>query len=207
MAIKRGTGRQALIDATVEVLRRGDEVQVKEVAAAVGVSHTLIYRHFPTGGKDELVAEAYAEIFRGLAHEDQAMLFALLDRGSLSRDECRRFFASILHPNRDGMRWSRLEVLSHSRTNPFVAQRIDAAREELVRTFAERLRIVNPHLTATKALAISMIAQAVPLGLAAITGDGLSKRQRLELIDVWTDAFMGMIEIDSSANGGGSSIP
>ena len=190
MTVKRGTGRLALIGATADVLRVGGEVQVKEIAATAGVSHTLVYRHFPVGGKDELVAEAYAHLFRGLAESDIEDLFDILETSGLDRDRIRDFVLIILSP-----RWSRLEALAQTRTNPYVAARIEDARRDLIGTFAKRLRRVEPAMTEQSATAFSVIAQALPLGITAIGGLAMPKALREEVAGMWADTLVNLLAL------------
>lgn len=197
--IKRGTGRQGLIEATADVLRRGDEVQITEVAASVGVSHTLVYRHFPQGGKDEMVAEAYAYLFAGLASSDIDELFTALASArprtpASLRQVISGFVLEVLNPARAQTRWARLEALAQARTNPYVAERIAAARVGLVRTFADRLLDFEPALGEEDALALSLLSQAMPLGLTAIAGPALPPRQRRTVASMWADAVVHVLE-------------
>lgn len=185
VTVKRGSGKAALIEATADVLRAGQEVQVKDVAAAAGVSHTLIYRHFPTGGKEELIAEAYAYLFRGLAEQDIEDLFAILEVSGVDRDAIQGFIVTLLNPRRGDIRWLRLEALAQSRTNPYIAERIEEARRALVQVFADRLRKLEPRLSRESASAFSILAQALPLGVTAIGGSGLSKSMREAVARMW----------------------
>lgn len=199
MTVKRGTGRTALIEATADVLRAGEEVQVKDIAAVAGVSHTLIYRHFPIGGKEELIAEAYAYIFRGLAEQDIEDLFTILEASGVDRDVIRNFIVTLLNPRRGDVRWLRLEALAQSRTNPYVAERIEQARRALVQDFADRLRRLEPRLSPESASAFSILAQALPLGVTAIGGAGLSKSLRETVAGMWAGMLVDALEAASKS--------
>lgn len=199
MTVKRGTGRTALIEATAAVLRAGEEVQVKDIAAVAGVSHTLIYRHFPIGGKEELIAEAYAFIFRGLAEQDIEDLFTILEASGVDRDVIRNFIVTLLNPRRGDVRWLRLEALAQSRTNPYVAERIEQARRALVQDFADRLRRLEPRLSPESASAFSILAQALPLGVTAIGGAGLSKSLRETVAGMWAGMLVDALEAASKS--------
>ena len=199
MTVKRGTGRTALIEATADVLRAGEEVQVKDIAAVAGVSHTLIYRHFPIGGKEELIAEAYAYIFRGLAEQDIEDLFTILEASGVDRDVIRNFIVTLLNPRRGDVRWLRLEALAQSRTNPYVAERIEQARRALVQEFADRLRRLEPRLSPESASAFSSLAQALPLGVTAIGGAGLSKSLRETVAGMWAGMLVDALEAASKS--------
>jgi AcrR family transcriptional regulator len=193
MAIKRGSGRQALIEATADLLRAGGDVQVADVAARVGVSHTLIYRHFPEGGKEELLGEAYAEVFRGLASQDMADLMAVVKRDGPSRDAIRSFARRLLSSTRDERRWARLEALAQVRTNPYAERRIDEVRQQLLAESSVSLLEINPSWTRDYAEALAISLMAIPLGLTAIGGTHLSRARREILAEQSTDAVIALL--------------
>lgn len=193
MSIKRGTGRQALIDATADLLRAGDDVQVADVAGRVGVSHTLIYRHFPEGGKEELLGEAYAEIFRGVASQDMADLIAVVTRDGLSHEALCSVARKILSPTRDQRRWARLEALAQVRTNPYAARRIDEARQQLLAESARSLREIDPSWSKDYAEALAVSLMALPLGITAIGGTELSRARRDMLADQSAHAVIALL--------------
>jgi AcrR family transcriptional regulator len=193
MAIKRGDGRQALIEESASVLSRGADVQIKEVAASVGVSHTLVYRHFPEGGKDEMVAEAYAHLFKGLAQSDFDRLFTALGDPGSARDSIRDLILAVLSPRRADVRWARLEALAQTRVNPYAAERIEGARQSLIQGFANRLREIEPGIDPDAAVGLSLIAQALPLGITAIGGPGLTRQQRESVAGMWADAMVFLL--------------
>jgi AcrR family transcriptional regulator len=194
VAIKRGNGRQALIEATAAVLSRGEDVQIKEIAATVGVSHTLVYRHFPEGGKDEMVAEAYAQLFRGVAQSDFDRLFTALTAPGSTRDRIRDLVLAVLSPRRANVRWARLEALVQTRVNPYVAERIEGARQALIEGFADRLREIEPGLPPDTAVGLSLLSQSLPLGITAIGGPGLTRRQRETVAELWADAMVYLFD-------------
>lgn len=188
--VKRGTGRDALVSATAEVLLAGGDVQIKEIASTAGVSHTLIYRHFPDGGKEEMVAEAYAEIFRGLAKEDIDRVVDVIAGGIDVQAGLRRVARSIFDPRRGSRRAARLEALSQTRINAYAEARIDAIRKELVQHAADRIVALDVGVDPQRARTISMITQAVPLGITALTGRTLQKADREAVADLWADTIL-----------------
>lgn len=191
--VKRGTGREALVAATVDVLMAGGDVQIKDIAATAGVSHTLIYRHFPEGGKDELVAEAYAEIFRGLAKEDVDRVVDVIAAGVNVQAELRKVARAVFDPRRGSRRAARLEALSQVRLNPYVEARIDAMRRELIQHAADRIVALGMGVAPGRARTISLITQAVPLGITALAGSDLSKADREAVGDLWADTILAWI--------------
>jgi AcrR family transcriptional regulator len=180
----------ALIEATAEVLRAGGEVQIKEVAATAGVSHTLVYRHFPDGGKDEMIAEAHSHLFRGLAETDIAELLEILETNGADRTAIHSFALRVLSPRRTATRWSRLEALAQARTNAYISDRIEEVRSGLIRSFADRLMVLQPNLPKDAATALSIVTQALPLGITAISGADMTKRVREVVAGMWTDLFI-----------------
>ena len=191
--IKRGTGRQALIEATADVLRAGGDVQVKEVARAAGVSHTLIYRHFPDGGREELIGESYGHLFRGLALADADQLLQALADPANRRARMRALGLAILDPSRSKVRASRLEALAQTRVNPYTERHIESARKEMIERLASGLVAIFPHIDPQRARSISMLILAIPLGLAAVTGTRMAKADREGVVDEWVDAVMTWI--------------
>jgi len=201
MAIKRGTGRQALIEATADLLRTGGDVQVADVAGRVGVSHTLIYRHFPDGGKEELLGEAYAEVFRGLASQDMADLIAVVKREGMSRDAIHGFARRLLSSTRDERRWARLEALAQVRTNSYAERRIDETRQQLLAESSVSLREINPEWSKDYAEALAISLMAIPLGITAMGGTHLSRGRRDMLAEQWADAVIALLtseEVDGT---------
>jgi len=173
---------------------RGDAVQLTEIATSVGVSHTLVYRHFPDGGKDELLGEAYARLFIGLAEGDIEALFDILadPRGRQAR--VRDLILEVLEPRRRDHRWARLEALAQVRGNPFAASRIEAARATMVESFAVRLMRIEPWLSVVDARAIAVLAQAMPIGVTAFAGLRPGEQERAALAELWSVALVGLLE-------------
>ncbi len=193
MTIKRGTGRQALIEATAKVLREGREVQVSEIAAEAGVSHTLVYRHFPEGGREELIAEAHAHLFRGLARDDTDELFDLLDSQGPDPDALHGYAVRLLTPRRREARSGRLLALSQALANDLVAERVEEARQELIGEFARRLRMYDSRWTEEEAQAAALYLLAIPLGLSAIGGRDLGSVKRDEVARHMVSTLLAML--------------
>lgn len=193
MAIKRGTGRQALIEATAQVLREGREVQVSEIAAEAGVSHTLVYRHFPDGGREELIAEAYAHLFRGLARDDTDELFDILDRQGPDSDALHAYAVRLLSPRRRDARSGRLLALAQALANEAIADRVEEARQELVEEFARRLRMYDSRWADEEARAAALYLLAIPLGLSAIGGRDLGAVKRDEVARHMVSTLLAML--------------
>lgn len=91
--------RQALIDATIESLKRHghDGLSVRAISAQAGVSIGLINHHFPR--KEQLVAESYRELNRRLG---DALTAALAGAQGSARERLHAYFvATFSRPNLD----------------------------------------------------------------------------------------------------------
>lgn len=91
--------RQALVDATIESLKRhGHEgLSVRRIAAEAGVSIGLINHHFPN--KDALIAASYRQFSRRLTEGFQA---AVMRAPTAPRARLRAFFETVFsRPNLD----------------------------------------------------------------------------------------------------------
>ena len=193
VTIARGTGRQALIEATAEVLRTGGDVQVSQIATDLGISHTLVYRHFPDGGREQLVAEAYAHLFRGFASADVEEFFRIISLGSIDTAELVALGERILGPRRKDVRAARLLALSASLANDQVAEYVERARRELVDDFIERLRAHDAGWSDEGATALAVLTLGIPLGIAAVGGRDLGRGERTALARMWADAILAAL--------------
>jgi AcrR family transcriptional regulator len=194
IAVRRGDGRAALIEAAAESLRSGELVQVKVVAARAGVSHTLIYRHFPDGGKEQLIAEAYGELFMGLMLEDAAAFVEVVTTHGLDVAALREYALMVLSPRREEVRRLRFEALAQAHVNPYLAERIEAVRRELVRVIVGAFSDAGFPLPRERATAIAVLEQGIPLGVSAIGGPTLPRRVREDIADVWAESLVRLLE-------------
>ena len=99
--------QQIIAGATEFFARRGLEAQMRELAAELGIAHTLLYHYFPT--KRSLIERVYEETIAG---RWDVRWEALLDDASLAVDAklhafYREYLAAILTPE-----W--LRILVHS---------------------------------------------------------------------------------------------
>ena len=188
-----------MIEAAVAELRAGRQVKVLDVAAAAGVSHSLIYRQFPDGGREELIAEAYARIFLSTSEQDLQTTRSLSDDPDELLEELAALYRTILSPEREEQRWSRLEALAQARRNPLVAQHLRAARndliDELVTDLANRPGWqFNQHTTR----AFATLIHSLPLGLTAMIEHDISDEEIATIADVWARMVLAFTTTTSS---------
>ena len=184
----RGGGREAMIAATVDTLREGREVRVLEIAETAGVSHSLIYRHFPEGGREELIAEAYARIFRGAVAEDLAQLRGFSGSQANLREQLVLLHNTVLAADRAPQRWARLEALSAARTNAYLAERIEATKAELVDALTDQiLGTVELSATREQVREFCALVLGIPLGLTAMLPVEIEPDRVAVLSEVWAD--------------------
>jgi AcrR family transcriptional regulator len=158
--------REALVDATIESLKRwGHEgLSVRRIAAQAGVSIGLINHHFPH--KDSLVAESYRAFSRKLSGNFEAAVAAA---GNDPRTRLRAYFSAFFsNPNLDPqvltawvVYWSLVQVSPEMR----------AVRDEEGRGYSAVLgRLVSDLATARGGAAVNLAL--VVTGLTAML-DGL----------------------------------
>lgn len=183
----RGEGREAMILATVDTLRAGREVRVLDIAEAAGVSHSLIYRHFPAGGREELIAEAYARIYRKTVDEDLAALRRIDGTDQEFLDRVRDLMMVVLSPERVPVRWGRLEALAAARTNPHLAERLESARADMVEGLTDLLyeRWANGRDRA-EVRAFAILTLSLPLGLTAMLPIEVDAEESQAVADEWS---------------------
>lgn len=176
-----------MIAATVDSLRAGREVRVLEIAEAAGVSHSLIYRHFPHGGREELIAEAYARVYRQTVDADLAALSKINGTKEEFLAGVREIMMVVLSPARVPVRWGRLEALATARTNPYLAMRIEAARTEMVEGLTDLLyeRWAGGR-SRLEVRAFAMLTLSLPLGLTAMLPVEVDARDSESVVDEWS---------------------
>ena len=185
-------GRERLLMATEVALRAGREVRVAEICKEAKVSAALIYKYFDD--REDLIAEGYGRIYRGLVAEDLAgMADFPTDPAELRiaiRDQARQIFRR----DRDDIRWARLEALSHARINPGVARRIEKIRLQLVEEFANVLMSYKGAVfTRDEAATMSVIALGLVLGVTAMSYQELSDEKRDSLAEMWSTMMMATL--------------
>lgn len=190
----RPPGRQRILAATEHCLRAGRDVRIAEIASAADVSPALVYKHFVD--RDDLVAEAYAEMFAGLARDDIALLREVAADPAHGADEtaveqtvlmiARRTLAA----DRDDVRWGRLEALAQARRNPLFEARVEQVRAELVEAYTD---LIDPRPPGVEhdpdAQALAIIGSGLSLGITAMAGADLPPQDRERLARLWARMF------------------
>lgn len=180
----RPRGRERLLLATEECLRAGREVRIADVCRQADVSPALIYKYFID--RDDLVAEAYARIYSGLVARDLIEIAHFPTDLDELRIAVRAQAEQIFSAERDVVRWSRLEALSHARMNPGVADRIESVRHELVERMAAVLMgFEGVSMTAEQAEAYAVICLGMVLGATAMSPQRMSDERRSALAEAW----------------------
>lgn len=184
-----------MINAAVAALEDGREIRVLDIAAVAGVSHSLIYRHFPDGGRQELIAEAYAQMFRASVADD---VNAVVDLSASIEDleaQLTVLYGRVLAEGRSRRRWGRLEALAESRRNEYAARRMDETREELVDGVTQALMSLPMwQFGEVQTRAYAIIALGVPLGFTALVEPHADAATRHEVAKVWAQISVAWLE-------------
>jgi AcrR family transcriptional regulator len=150
------------------------------------VSAALIYKYFVD--REDLVAEAYARIFKGLVASDLAAIAHFPTDLDDLRIAIREQAKEIYSAERDEIRWARLEALAHARMNPGIGERIDQARHELVMAMTDSIMSVQGEkLTREQAESFAVIALGLVLGVTAMSPGSMTDAQRTGLAQMWSD--------------------
>lgn len=145
----------AVIAATIERLREAGEagVNIKEIAAATGVSYGAIYHHFKD--RDGLIRAAQFERLRNQPGTDLDALSAALDNPGELGDFVGRIQAiadAIVDPERAKVRLVRASVITSSLNNQELREALTALETSIVDDLSElvsraqQLGIADPNL-------------------------------------------------------------
>lgn len=191
-----GTGRERILSVTIAKLRQGAPIRIAEIGEEADVSPALIYKYFDD--RDDLVAEAYAQIFKGLQVEDVATLDHFDPSSEDLRDSILALHRAILHRDRDDVRWSRLEALALSRRNPGIARRVDDARAELVASFMQVAARLAPGQNPRRLRGQALVALGIALGITAMAPEDFDDELREDVAQAWTDIVMLLLRPPSA---------
>lgn len=142
MAHEPGSTPSRLLGEAIRVIGDGGEhsVNLREIAAACGVTTPIIYKAF--GSRDGLIVAAQAERFRR-AIEGIAAPFSDLVESATTVDQLRDVLVALAaatqHPDRAAHRRVQIEVLGASINRPALRTAIDLALRSLIDRAAEAL--------------------------------------------------------------------
>ncbi len=131
-----GTGRQALIDATVRVVARKGlrGLTYREVAEEAGVTYGLVSHHF--GSRDALVQETLKHAFR------ESLALSFLQRPAVSVDDFGRGLAEAVAATEDQQVFE-YEMGLEARRRPEMLAELRAVYEEYVTLVERQLRAIG----------------------------------------------------------------
>ena len=180
----RPSGRERLLLATEACLNAGLEVRVADICKSADVSAALIYKYFVD--RDDLIAEAYAGIFKGLVASDLLAITHFPSDLEELRIAIRNQADQIFSAERDVLRWARLEALAHARMNPAIASRIEASRHELVSGLADAvMKFDGVKMDRAGAETLAVIALGIILGATAMSPEQMDDDQRSKIAEMW----------------------
>ena len=183
--VLRPVGRERLLLATEACLNAGMEVRVADICKAADVSAALIYKYFVD--RDDLIAEAYARIFKGLVASDLLAIAHFPTDLEELRIAISNQATVIFSAERDVVRWARLEALAHARMNPGIISRIETARHELVSGLADAvMKFDGVKMGRAEAETLSVIALGIILGATAMSPERMDDEQRSLIAEMWS---------------------
>jgi len=182
--VTRPSGRERLLLATEACLSAGVEVRVADICKSADVSAALIYKYFVD--RDDLIAEAYARIFKGLVASDLLAIAHFPTDLEELRIAIRGQADQIFSAERDVLRWARLEALAHARMNPGITSRIEASRHELVSGLADAvMKFDGVKMDRAEAETLAVISLGIILGATAMSPEKMDDYQRSKIADMW----------------------
>jgi AcrR family transcriptional regulator len=138
--------RERLLEEAIHAIERGGEaaVNVREVAAACGVTSPIIYKGF--GSRDGLIVAAQAERFRRVIDAIAAPFVAAVESAT-TVDELRAIVELLLaathDPSRAGFRRIQFDVMGASVHRPALRSAVDDALQALVQRSAAALEVAR----------------------------------------------------------------
>ena len=171
----RPIGRDRIVSVTEARLRDGREIRVADICAEADVSPALIYKYFED--REDLIAEAYARIYAGQIEHELETVRPETFRSPEIVEHLYRTFIDGLQPDRAAARWSKLEALSHARTNPGVAMRIGQTRERIIDKTAAIVRDAKPEWSGVQARAFAIVSLGMMVGVTAMLPEPVGRHE------------------------------
>lgn len=133
----RGADReQAILDEAIRFFaERGFEGQTRELAKRMGITHSAIYRHFPS--KEALIERVYERVYLSRWQASWAPLIA--DRSRPLEDRLTQFYLEYVQRVFDHD-WVRIFVFSGLRAFDITGRYLDIVRREVIEPACAELR-------------------------------------------------------------------
>lgn len=190
--IERPDARQALIDATLEViLTRGiDAVKIDEITDAVGVTKGAIYWHFED--RADLIKQSLREHLRRMIAEHVTGINQAIETATSKNDYLIQISQHLANPydaDEVELRWQKLELLAASRRDTEMASLMhDLQKRSLsfyvdINRSAQERGILRPDVDPV-AVAVALNAMALGSNLISVLGDEGPTQQ------AWTELML-----------------
>lgn len=114
---------------------QGFEGQTRELAKRMGITHSAIYRHFPS--KESLIERVYEHIYLSRWNPDWGPL--IRDRSLSLQDRLARFYLEYVEKVFDHD-WVRIFVFSGLKSFDITSRYLAIVRDEIIRPHCEELR-------------------------------------------------------------------
>ncbi|MGK6316889.1 TetR/AcrR family transcriptional regulator [Neorhizobium sp. DT-125] len=113
----------------------GFEGQTRELAKRIGITHSAIYRHFPS--KEALIERVYEHVY--LSHWDEAWASLITDRSQSLESRLTEFYLQyvnrVFHYD-----WVRIFVFSGLKTFDITTRYLDIVRQQIIEPACRELR-------------------------------------------------------------------
>jgi AcrR family transcriptional regulator len=127
---------RAILDEAIRFFaERGFEGQTRELAKRMGITHSAIYRHFPS--KEALIERVYQEVYLSRWSPDWGPL--IRDRGQSLEARLTRFYLDYVE-RVFAYDWVRIFVFSGMKSFGITGRYLDIVRREVIEPAAAELR-------------------------------------------------------------------
>lgn len=127
--------RQIIEAAAAFFAEHGFEGQTRELAKTMGITHSAIFRYFPS--KDALIERVYDHVF--LARWDQSWKAQITDRTQPLKDRIENFYAAYAERIFDAQ-WMRIFMFAGLKGHPMTDRYVSLVRTQLIKPLCGELR-------------------------------------------------------------------
>lgn len=113
----------------------GFEGQTRELAKTMGITHSAIFRYFPS--KDALIERVYDHVF--LARWDHSWKAQIIDRSYPLNDRLENFYAAYAERIFDAQ-WMRIFMFAGLKGHPMTDRYVSLVRNQLIKPLCGELR-------------------------------------------------------------------